>query len=1150
MQAPDSSSVSRKQDILRQALKRTTPTERAVFLDSACAGDAALRAEMEGWLASIEGGERGPALNTEAGNAPPGEGITEITATLLDQIPLTEGLGTVIGRYKLLEQIGEGGFGVVYVAEQIEPVHRQVALKVIKLGMDTRQVVARFEAERQALALMDHPNVAKVFDAGATESGRPFFVMELVKGVPITKYCDQEKLSTNDRLNLFIGVCQAIQHAHQKGIIHRDIKPSNILVTVQEGRPVPKVIDFGIAKATQQRLTEKTLHTQLEQLIGTPAYMSPEQAEMSGLDIDTRSDIYSLGVLLYELLTGKTPFEAKELLAAGLDEIRRTIREKEPARPSTRLSMMGKEELTTTTQRRGTEAPKLISLLRGDLDWIVMKCLEKDRTRRYETANGLARDIERHLNNEPVVARAPSAGYRLRKLVRRNKLAFAATTAVALALMAGIGVSTWQAVRATRAGRTAELEKDHAQKAERVAIKEKHDAQEQSRRADAATLEARHNLYASDMLLAQHVREDGNLDLTLDLLNRHRPAPGQADLRGWEWRYLWSLCQSDELTTFVGNSAELGDLAISPNGSLVSIAEWGPARTAVKVWSFPSGRLVAIAETNDAAGSVAFSPDGKLLAFGTRSHGLKLWDTATHQEKTSFPGGYGPNRGSRLVFSPDGNTLAAASGNEILLWNLENKKLSMTLKGHLDAITSLVFSPDGKTLISGGSDNSIRLWSLESGQDVARLSGTSAVASLALSADGKTLASGAVDKTIRIWDLEARVQVALLTNHTRGVVCLAFSPDQKILASGSWDFLIKLWDTARWQEVSTLRGNLDEVYSIAFSHDGRTLVSGAKNGVIKTWNPAPKVRPLEVLEKPRDARAWWLDNGTLFCIHTKGAISYWNPSTLRQTAQYDEPAEAVTNSASLALTPGGRLVWANHESEIVVWDLVARRQLGRLRCFPGEGKVLSVSPDEKLLAAAAEGKCLAVWDLEKMREIATLPKSAAFGPLVRFSRDLHLMAMGNGNGTVEVWDLNRKELLADWQAHQQMVAGVAFMPDGKRLLTVGHDATAKLWDIETRRELMSFTRTLNAFSSVAVSADGQRIAAGTMDGAIKLWIASTGQEIGALRAGHEPVFDLQFVGSDGNDLVSLAEGGEVRLWHAPSWAVIAAGEKRMEGKTQ
>ena len=369
---------------------------------------------------------------------------------------VTEKPGDHIGRYKLLEKIGEGGYGIVYMAEQAEPIRRRVALKVVKLGMDTRQVIARFEAERQALALMDHLNIARVLDAGATDTGRPYFVMELVRGIRITDYCDQHHLSTRERLDLFIQVCHAVQHAHQKGVIHRDLKPSNVLVTELDGLPVPKVIDFGIAKATsQQVLTDKTLFTAFQQFIGTPAYMSPEQAGMSGADIDTRSDIYSLGVLLYELLTGQVPFEKKDLVQAGFDEIRRLIREKEPLKPSTRLSSLAAADLTRIASRQRTEPPRLLHLVRGDLDWIVMKCLEKERSRRYETPNSLAQDLERHLNQEPVTAAAPSVLYRMGKFIRRHRVGLATAAALVVLVVAGLVGSVWQAVRATRAERQA-----------------------------------------------------------------------------------------------------------------------------------------------------------------------------------------------------------------------------------------------------------------------------------------------------------------------------------------------------------------------------------------------------------------------------------------------------------------------------------------------------------------------------------------------------------------------------------------------------------------------------------------------------------------------------------------------------------------------
>src|ERR1017187_8883275 len=487
-------------EIFEAALK-LPPKGRAAYLDQACGGEAQLRQRI---VEALFKAQEDAVATAQASLSPSAQ--ETIVVSFPTEAP-GEKPGDWIGHYKLLEQRGEGGMGTVWVAEQTEPVRRKVALKIIKLGMDTRQVIARFEAERQALALMDHPNIAKVLDAGATDKGRPYFVMELVSGEPITTYCDRQNLPTRERLDLFVQVCRAIQHAHQKGIIHRDIKPSNILVALQDGVPVPKVIDFGIAKATAgQQLTDKTLFTALEQVMGTPAYMSPEQAEMAGVDIDTRSDIYSLGVMLYELLTSKMPFDPKRLVQAGLDEIRRIIREEEPARPSTRIGTLDAAEQTTVAKRRQSEPPKLIHQVRGDLDWIVMKCLEKDRPRPYRTANGLAVDIQRHLNDELVVARPPSHLYRFQKMVRRNKLAFAAIAAVAGSLVIGLGLFAWEFAAKSNA-------LDRTLAAERAATA--HAAQEaiQTRRAKAAAMEVRRSLAASVFLPATRlVDEDKSAD--------------------------------------------------------------------------------------------------------------------------------------------------------------------------------------------------------------------------------------------------------------------------------------------------------------------------------------------------------------------------------------------------------------------------------------------------------------------------------------------------------------------------------------------------------------------------------------------------------------------------------------------------------------
>ena len=455
-------------DEIFAALVELPASGRAAHLERVCANDPAQKARIEALLRGFEASD----------------GFLETPAFERPRVAAETMPGDLIGRYRLIRRIGSGGCGIVYLAEQEEPVRRQVALKVIKLGLDTKQVVARFEAERQALAMMDHPGIARVFDAGTTQTGSPFFVMEFVDGLPITKFCDTHSLSTRARLEVFSQVCLAVQHAHQKGVIHRDIKPSNILVTMQDGVPMPKVIDFGIAKATMGRLTEQTLVTNLEQFMGTPAYMSPEQAEWRGFDIDTRSDVYSLGVVLYELLTGRPPYETQTLVQAGIDEIRRIIREVDPPRPSTRLSSMDAGDRSQIAQLRRSVAPHLQSLLRGDLDCIVMRCLEKDRERRYGTAHELVDDLRRHLQHEPVLARPPELGYRIQRFVARHRLACVSAAAVVASLILGITISTWQAIRARKAEDKATSERDTARSATRAEMQARSDAQRRQEQAE------------------------------------------------------------------------------------------------------------------------------------------------------------------------------------------------------------------------------------------------------------------------------------------------------------------------------------------------------------------------------------------------------------------------------------------------------------------------------------------------------------------------------------------------------------------------------------------------------------------------------------------------------------------------------------------
>jgi serine/threonine protein kinase len=771
---------NREREIFDAALELTSAQVRNDYLLGACRGDIKLRANVEALLHAHE--HSGGFLPADDSKSPSAV-FTKAFVVATGLFPVAEKAGDRIGRYKLLEKIGEGGCGVVYMAEQEEPVRRKVALKIIKLGMDTTSVIARFEAERQALALMDHPNIAKVLDAGASDNGRPFFVMELVRGVKITDFCDQNQLHTHERLNLFVQVCLAIQHAHQKAVIHRDIKPSNILVTVNDGVPIPKVIDFGIAKATQGRLTDRTYFTAFEQFIGTPAYMSPEQAVMTSLDIDTRSDIYSLGVLLYELLTGKTPFDTHELMRVGLDEMRRTILEKEPVRPSTRLSMMQERDLTIVANRRQTEAPKLIHTLRGDLDWIVMKAMEKERSRRYETSNGLARDVQRYLADEPVVARPPSKLYLFRKLVRRNKLIFTAAAVVAASLLLGLGAVTVAALR---------IHSD-----DRQIRKAKDDAMEK--------------LWASYLAESRANRASGHAGQRFESLEAVRKA---AAIRR-------DVAVRNEAIA----SLALADLRVSQQTLLT-----GRVRNELAHVDFNLERYAI----DDKNGGIT------LLAV---SNGLPVADLAAPGFILEAFGAFSPN--SRYLSASywherDGER---AAGESDWVWDLKRQKAVVQVTqqeaGRHDWTFNLAnaFSSDSTLFACSRPDGTISVYDLAAGNELKRLSAERRFNYLVLNSGNTRLAcSSEEDSKMEIREVESGRNI-LTWVCPSAVKAIAWSPDGKRLATGCSDFNIYLWDAGNGQRRGTLEGSSARITSLAFNHAGSLLASAAFDGLIRLWNP-------------------------------------------------------------------------------------------------------------------------------------------------------------------------------------------------------------------------------------------------------------------------------------------------------------------------
>ncbi|MFC1762175.1 protein kinase [Planctomycetota bacterium] len=1033
----------------------------------------------------------------------------------------SELLGHTIGPYKLLSILGEGGFGVVYLAEQKRPIRRRVALKVIKPGMDSKQVIARFEAERQALALLDHPHIAHVFDAGTTEQGRPYFVMEYIEGMPITQHCDYYRLTIKQRLQLFTDVCEAVQFAHQKGIIHRDIKPSNILVTQHEDKSTPMIIDFGVAKAVNQPLTEQTLYTEQGHFIGTPEYMSPEQAEMSTGKIDIRSDIYSLGVVLYELLTGSLPFDTNTLREGGIVNIRRIICEEDPKTPSTRLSGLGDNACKIAESRR-TGVRALARSLRKELEWIPMKAMRKEAERRYRTAVELADDVNNYLNGRPLIAGPETVVYRAKKFAESHGALLSSVASLVIILYIALNMTTKYNAK------LAILKENNAEQKE-IYVKQNTAYQSAA--------------YEINVLLARKYYENEQIELV-----RHKLGLCPTTLRHLEWHCLFHLSRRDKYY-LRGHRENIGYdgrrericAAFSNDGKwLVS----GDDGNVLKIWDVELGIEVQTIVTRHKSGisSVVFGPDGKFLVSCDRQGAIKMWKVANwklmwtvrHPRENNHPGPvkdvtvrysketgnivssstksfslvvWDPLHGTMVkkillpeyfigIMSLDADRIVTCNGRDSLnVYDINSGEEIVAIVGEELHVESLAISPDARRIISVDWNyrlpSVLKIWDGESGKEINTLHGHQDIRDVAISPDGEQFISIGKNPLLKVCDINTGEEVATIEEpHASVGRRVGFAPDgHKIYYVYARDIVIK--KIISDDRIGTLYKQKYPVQSVAFGPHAKLVVSGSRDDKLRIWDVGSSELTMDChLDNNGVCSAVFTQDGKRVvagCVD--GAI---------KVVEIDTGEVVMTLSGhkgmvhSVAISPDGkRIISGGEDGMLKIWNAYSGEEMSTLTHHQGPVQTVAFSPDGKLIASgfwSLDGRSLfTIWDAQNGREVHTRVSASKYIGIysVVFSSDNKLVvSMGHA---IKVINVDADVVVMTLSGHKGIVRSIAISPDGKRIVSGSEDGVLKIWDSGNGQEVMSLLGHEGTISSVAISSDGKRIISGGHDGNIKIW---------------------------------------------------------------